>query len=89
MRLLFVIETTPQAMLKIMERNPMVGRILYNGWAQLAVLSPYSSEIQIYDPDDHEFHVYQPETSELPKAESSADWYRGWRDHLEFAQIEH
>jgi uncharacterized protein YbcC (UPF0753/DUF2309 family) len=85
-RLLFVIESTPQGMLQIMERNPMVGRILRNGWAQLAVLNPHSSEIQVFDKG--EFRVYQPEISELPKAESSSDWYRGWRDHLEFAQIE-
>ena len=64
-RLLFVIETTPEGMLLIMERNPMVGNILKNAWAQLAVLDPHSSEIQLYDPDDHQFHVYQPEATEL------------------------
>src|SRR5258708_29380286 len=43
-RLLFVIETTPRAMLDIMDRNPVIGRILRNGWAQLAVLNPRSEE---------------------------------------------
>ncbi len=85
-RLLFVIETTPEAMLKIMDRSEVVGRILRNGWAQLAVLDPHSSIIQVYR--NHMFRVYRPETTELAKASSSADWYRGWRDNLGFAVIE-
>ena len=84
-RLLFIIETTPQAILSIMERNPVIGRILGNGWAQLALLNPHSSEILMYRKG--EFYVYWPETSELPKVPSSTDWYRGWRENLGFAQI--
>jgi len=85
-RLLFVIETSPEAMLKIMERSEVVGRILRNGWAQLAVLDPHSSIIQVFR--KNLFHVYRPETRELAKASSSIDWYRGWRDNLGFAAIE-
>lgn len=85
-RLLFVIETTPQAILSIMDRNPVIGRILRNGWAQLALLNPNSSEILVYRKG--EFTVHWPEKMELPKAASSTDWYRGWREHLGFAQIE-
>jgi uncharacterized protein YbcC (UPF0753/DUF2309 family) len=85
-RLLFVIETPPGAMLAIMERDPVVGRIFKNGWAQLAVLSPDSAEIEVFH--DGRFEPYQAEATELPKAISSTDWYRGWRDHLGFAQIE-
>lgn len=85
-RLLFVIETTPPAILSIMDRNPVVGRILRNGWAQLALLNPNSSEILVYH--QGEFTVYWPEKTELPQAASSTDWYRGWREHLGFAQIE-
>lgn len=85
MRLLFVVETSPAAMLSIMARNPVVGRILRNGWAQLAVLDPESSAIQVFE--QGEFRAYRPEVDQLPRADSSADWYRGWRDHLAFAQI--
>jgi len=84
-RLLFVIETTPESMLQIMARNEVVGRILRNGWAQLAVLNPDSAAIQIYR--DGDFHPYLPENSELPTAAASVEWYRGWRDHLGFAAI--
>jgi hypothetical protein len=27
------------------------------------------------------------QTDHLPQAPSSVDWYRGWREHLEFAEI--
>lgn len=84
-RLLFLIEAAPAGMLQLMEQNPVVGRILKNGWAQLAVLDPHSSQIQVYR--DGQFHNYEPDITELPSAASSFDWYGGWRDHLPFAEI--
>lgn len=85
-RLLFIVETTPAVMIKIMDRIEIVGRILRNGWAQLALLDAESNEVQVFR--GGEFHLHRPENSELPTAASSVDWYRGWRDHLGFAAIE-
>ncbi len=84
-RLLFVIETTPAAMLQIMERNAGIGRLCKNGWVQLATLDPDSAQVHVFH--QRRFEPYRPESSELPAARSSMDWYRGWRDHLGFAQI--
>jgi uncharacterized protein YbcC (UPF0753/DUF2309 family) len=86
MRSLFIIESTPELMEKIMNRVAVVGNILRNGWAQLALLDPYSNKILVYHRG--EYRPYERETDELPKVGSSIDWYRGWRDHLGFAQIE-
>lgn len=85
LRLLFIFETRPEAMFKIMERNALVKRVLVNDWAQLALLDPDSS--QIHEFHDGEFRPYRPTTTELPVASSSREWYRGWREHLGFAQI--
>jgi uncharacterized protein YbcC (UPF0753/DUF2309 family) len=85
MRLLFVIETTEQAIRKVMARNETVRNILLNEWAQLALLNPLSGEIKIYRED--RFLAYRPESSILPHASSSLDWYRGWREHVDFASI--
>lgn len=85
-RLLFVIETTPEAMLQIIHDNPTVGRICQNGWAQLAVLDPQSSIIHEFV--GGKFVEYQPTETSLPVASSSFEWYRGQRDHLTFAMIE-
>lgn len=84
-RLLFIIETTPDGIRQIMDRDPLVSKILRNGWSQLALLDPESSEILVYR--QGQFHPYQPEITELPKAVSSIDWYRGSREHLEFAEL--
>ncbi len=85
-RLLFVLETTPEGILQIMERNPTIGRILGNGWGQLAVLDPYSDRIQVYV--NGKFRPYEQTITDLPKAISSLEWYRGWRAHLPFAIID-
>jgi uncharacterized protein YbcC (UPF0753/DUF2309 family) len=85
-RLLFVIEATPETMFKIMGRDKTVGRILRNRWAQLAILDPNSSEIRVFE--NGEFRIYQPETVRLPTAPNSLAWYQGHREHLDFALID-
>ena len=85
-RLLFVIESTPEAMLRIFERNPAMGRLCANAWVQVATLDPNSSQVHFLR--GGRFEPYRPETSRLPKAASSLDWYRGWREHLGVAEIE-
>jgi uncharacterized protein len=84
-RLLFVIETTPESMWRIMERNEGVRRLILNQWVQLAVLHSRTRELYLLSGD--KFVLHQPEDVDLPQAIASVDWYRGWRDHLGFAQI--
>ncbi len=86
MRLLLVIESRPEAMRAIMSRSVVVSQILKNGWMQLALLDPDSNALLQYVND--EFVPYHPETKALPQAPTSIEWYRGWRDHLPFAQIQ-
>ena len=84
-RSLFVIETTPEAMLRIIERNEAIGRFCRNEWVLLAVVHPQTRQVSAYQ--DGGFSPYEPQATLLPKASCSVDWYRGWRDHLEFAEI--
>lgn len=86
MRLLIVIETTPEKLSAIMDRNPGIGQPCRHGWVQVVTWDPDSGAMHVLR-GDH-FEPYRPEATELPKADSSIDWYRGWRDHLEFAEIE-
>jgi uncharacterized protein YbcC (UPF0753/DUF2309 family) len=85
MRLLFVVETTPAVMSKILDRNPGIGQLCRNGWVQLATLDPHSPEVHLLQ--GGRFELYRPETTQLPRVESSLAWYRGWRDHLPYATI--
>jgi uncharacterized protein YbcC (UPF0753/DUF2309 family) len=84
-RLLIVVETRPDAMARLMARDEMINRLARNKWVQLAVLDPQSSRIEMFE--RRNFFPYRPGTDRLPAAASSVDWYRGWRDHLEFAEI--
>jgi uncharacterized protein YbcC (UPF0753/DUF2309 family) len=80
MRILFVIETSPEGMRSIMDRNPVIGRLCRNEWVQLAVLDSETGALQTFQ--DGEFRPYRPRSETLPSAPMSANWYRGWRDHL-------
>jgi hypothetical protein len=85
MRLLIVVETTPEAVVDLMSRDAAIDRLVRNRWVRLAVLDPHSSRIELFE--YRRFFPYQPAADRLPAAESSVDWYRGWRDHLEFAEV--
>lgn len=86
MRQVFVIETVPAAMLRIMESDAGIRNLVSNEWVHLAVLDPHSSELQVFR--DGEFEPYQPENDQLPVMATSAEWYRGWRGHLRFATVD-
>lgn len=84
-RILFVIETSPEAMLSIMARHPVIDRLVRNEWVQLAVLHPDPASVLVYR--NGRFEPHEIESNELPAVRHSIDWYRGWRDHLGFASI--
>jgi len=84
-RILFVVETTPATMLGILGRDPSIERLCRNAWVHLALMDPKTRQLSIFA--DGEFRRYQAQATVLPQAASSGDWYRGWRDHLEFAEV--
>jgi uncharacterized protein len=84
-RLLIVCENTAEVVLGMLNRNPAMMQLTANGWVKLAVLDPNSQTIEVFR--EGAFHKYIPHASELPQTTSSIAWYRGWRDHLEFAEL--
>lgn len=84
-RLLIVVETTPDALVRLMTRDRALQRLVHNGWVRLAVLDPHSPRVELFE--RVKFFPYRPVADCLPSAASSLDWYRGWRDHLEFAEV--
>jgi uncharacterized protein YbcC (UPF0753/DUF2309 family) len=85
MRLLFVVETSPEVMANIIDREPAIGRLVRNAWVHLATLDPGGPMIHVYR--DGRFEPHHREAPELPRVPTSLAWYRGWRDHLGFASI--
>ncbi|HEY6563173.1 MAG TPA: putative inorganic carbon transporter subunit DabA, partial [Pirellulaceae bacterium] len=84
-RLLFVIETTPAAIEAILDRNPSIARLVHGRWVQLATFDPRTGHVQLFENGD--FRTYVPTSAVLPEVAASADWYRGWREHLGFASV--
>jgi uncharacterized protein YbcC (UPF0753/DUF2309 family) len=84
-RLLFVVENTPEVLTQILKKNPGIATMVKNGWVHLATLDPASPAIHFFR--NGAFEVYHPLAEELPRASSSLDWYRGRREHLDFAEI--
>jgi len=85
LRLLFVMECDHQKIQGIIDRHPNIGRMFINEWVQLAALDPHSSTIHLFVRG--KFEPYDPQSAQLPRRPSSSDWYRGLRDHLDFAVI--
>ncbi len=86
MRILTLIETTPETMLSIMDRNATIGKLCCGEWVQLAVIDPESSEIQIFR--NGTFQPYQVSSNQLPKRASSIECYQGSRQNLPFTSIQ-
>ena len=85
MRILFVIEASPEAIEAILEKNPGLGRLVRGQWVRLATFDPGASTMYLHNGVG--FQPYSANIDDLPKVNSSLEWYRNWRDHLGFASI--
>src|SRR5205807_1054286 len=63
MRLLNIIESTPEAMLRIIDRNVGIGRLCRNGWVHLAVFDAATQKLSVYR--DGRFEDYEPASAAL------------------------
>ena len=84
-RLLFVIQTTPESMLQIIENNESIKCLVEGQWVQLATFDAEKVQIQLYK--NGSFERYQPDSLGIETTPDSVSWYRGWRDHLRFASV--
>lgn len=85
LRLLFVIETTSGVMLDIMERNPVIGRLVRGNWIQVAVFDPDRSAFEWFD--QGQFRPYEVGKNVPEVRPNSRACYLGNRDHLPFLSI--
>lgn len=85
LRMLFVIESTPEAILSIMQSNATIGRLCRGEWIHLAVINPATSAIQVYR--GGKFEPYEAGSCYLAEASSSLQCYQGSRENLPFYSI--
>ncbi|MCA9052398.1 MAG: DUF2309 domain-containing protein [Planctomycetaceae bacterium] len=85
LRILFIVESTPEILKRIVRENEPIRLLVDGNWVQLAAFDAETATIQRYV--NGEFSPYRPESPELSVVLNSLDWYRGSRDHLGFAEI--
>ena len=84
-RILFVIETIPALLEKVLAANPTVNEFVANRWIRVALMDPETGRIQIRRGHGYEdLHGAPPP---LPEAPTSHDWYHKHLDHLPLAVI--
>jgi uncharacterized protein YbcC (UPF0753/DUF2309 family) len=84
-RLLLILETTPERALRALAPSAEVMRLVRNRWIRLATIDPVSGAVHVYR--EGGFVPFRAPEAELPEAASSADWYLGRMEHLPVARI--
>ena len=85
LRILFVVQTTPQIMNRIVQANEAIRTLVEGEWVQLALLDAANSEIMLYCKG--EFKPYVLDNGELQEFNASVDIYRAERRHLPFSTV--
>jgi uncharacterized protein len=84
-RILFVIETTPDRLMRVISSNAGVSELVNNQWIRLATLDPITGEVLVRR--DHGFEKLGEYSDPVPTAATSADWFRGKLEHLPIARV--
>ena len=85
-RILFVVETTPERLMSTVKASPELTEFVCNQWIRIATMDPYDGHVEVYR--NGVFERLEGNEEPLPVARSSADWYRGKMEHLGLARID-
>jgi len=85
-RILFVVETTPERLLNAVNGSAPLKRLVENRWIRMATIDPASGVVHVYR--ENRFERFAGTVERLPVAFSSAEWYGGKRQHLRMAWIQ-
>ena len=86
-RILFVVENTPEVVLAVIHANAELKEWLENRWIRLACVDAAKASISVYR-GAGVFEPLEGDDVPLPRVRCSADHYRGHRSHLPLARIE-
>ncbi len=85
-RILFIVETTPERLLPVIMANPELKEFVTNRWIRLSTMDPDTGEIKVYRGDG--FEPLEGDEVALPRSATSAAYYSGTLEHLPVARIE-
>lgn len=80
MRLLLIVDATPEALLAVAGRQAEVAELVVNQWIQLVAADPETGAMHVFE--DGQFVPYDPAPTLLPVVERSPEWHMRTRDHL-------
>ncbi|MFM7320153.1 MAG: putative inorganic carbon transporter subunit DabA, partial [Armatimonadota bacterium] len=84
-RLLLVVETTPERLWGAVSRSPVVTELVVNRWIRLAALDPVDGTTRMWEAG--QWREVPPCADPLPVAATSPEWFVGKLDHLPIARI--
>jgi len=85
-RILFVVESTPERLMSVIQKNPELTEFVCNQWIRLATMDPEDGHMEVYR--DGVFEKLEGNEEPLPIAQNSRAWYRGKMEHLALARID-
>ncbi|HEX4229451.1 MAG TPA: DUF2309 domain-containing protein [Bryobacteraceae bacterium] len=85
-RMLFVVETTPERLTKVIAASPALEELVNNRWVRFATIDPASGQIHVRK--NGGFVEFDGPVERLPVAFSSPEWYHGKREHLPMCWVE-
>ncbi len=85
-RILFVIEATPERLSKVIEASASLNQLVENRWIRIATIDPASGRVHVRR--NSGFEEFDERLERLPVALSSAEWYSGKIQHLPMAWIQ-
>ena len=85
MRLLVVIDATPESIAAAVAPLAAVRQLIENRWLHLVSWDPQTGGLSVYDRG--RFAPYVPELNDIPVVDRSVSWYAGKRDHLAPARV--
>jgi len=85
-RILFVIETTPERLAKVIEASPSLKQLVEHRWIRVATIDPASGRVHVHR--NNAFEEFNGPLERLPVAASSTEWYAGKIQHLPMASIQ-
>lgn len=84
-RLLTIVEATPEELTRIAQEREVVGNLVGNEWIQLVSMHPQTGEMSIFS--GGEFVKHTPERMGFPVSENSENLFRGTAAYLGLAHI--
>jgi uncharacterized protein YbcC (UPF0753/DUF2309 family) len=85
-RILFVIETTPERLTRVVNASASLKQLVENRWIRVATIDPASGRVHVRR--NSGFEEFQGPVERLPVALSSSEWYAGKLQHLPMAWIQ-